>query len=114
MATNPLEPLEQKITRQDRHGAGFSRTRRQEATDFPPPRGTKPSHLVDCDSTPFGAFQYPTSPLAPVADLQLRSLLTDFQPADGPVSEGELTSVFARLARESEGIQDLDDKLVGR
>ncbi|WP_406099834.1 hypothetical protein [Streptomyces sp. NBC_01013] len=52
--------------------------------------------------------------LAPVADLQLRSLLADFQPEDGPVSEGQLTSVFARLAQEGEGIQDLDDKLVPR
>ncbi|WP_308406499.1 site-specific integrase [Streptomyces sp. AC602_WCS936] len=52
--------------------------------------------------------------LAPVADLQLRSLLADFQPEDGPLSEGQLTSVFARLAQESEGIQDLDDKLVSR
>ncbi|MEU1090086.1 site-specific integrase [Streptomyces sp. NPDC005892] len=52
--------------------------------------------------------------LAPVADLQLRSLLADFRPADGPLSEGELTEVFARLARESEGIQDLDDQLVAR
>ncbi|WP_369362315.1 integrase [Streptomyces sp. CG4] len=52
--------------------------------------------------------------LAPVADLQLRSLLADFQPADGPISEGALTSVFSRLARESEGIQDQDDKLAAR
>lgn len=49
--------------------------------------------------------------LAPVADLQLRSLLADFVPADGPVSEQELAGLFARLARESEGIQDLDDRL---
>lgn len=50
--------------------------------------------------------------LAPVADLQLRSLLADYVPAGGPVSEEELTSLFARLARESEGIQDLDEQLV--
>ncbi|MFB7468905.1 hypothetical protein ACFCZ1_36380 [Streptomyces sp. NPDC056224] len=68
-----------------------------------------PSH-----SQVFGQFQYPTSPLAPVADLQLRSLIADFQPEEGPLSEGQLTSVFARLAQESEGIQDLDDKLVSR
>lgn len=52
--------------------------------------------------------------LAPVADLQLRSLLADYVPAGGPVSEEELTGLFARLARESEGIQDLDEKLVAR
>ncbi|MFJ3339391.1 hypothetical protein [Streptomyces sp. NPDC086766] len=49
-----------------------------------------------------------------MADLQLRSLLADFQPAEGPLSEGEMTEVFARLARESEGIQDLDDQMVAR
>lgn len=52
--------------------------------------------------------------LAPVADLQLRSLLADHLPAAGPVSEGDLTELFTRLARESEGIQDLDDQLVTR
>ncbi|MFB9466409.1 hypothetical protein [Streptomyces cinereospinus] len=52
--------------------------------------------------------------LAPVADLQLRSLLADFVPADGPVSEQELAGLFARLALESEGIQDLDDQFEAR
>ncbi|WP_405875684.1 hypothetical protein [Streptomyces sp. NBC_00005] len=52
--------------------------------------------------------------LAPVADLQLRSLLADFAPAGGPVSEQELAGLFTRLARESEGIQDLDEKLVAQ
>jgi integrase len=52
--------------------------------------------------------------LAPVADLQLRSLLADFVPAGGSVSEQELTALFARLARESEGIQDLNGHLVAR
>ncbi|MEW2068294.1 site-specific integrase [Streptomyces sp. NPDC007346] len=50
--------------------------------------------------------------LAPVADLQLRSLLADYVPAGGPVSEEDLTSLFTRLAQESEGIQDLDEQLV--
>lgn len=62
----------------------------------------------------FGQFQYPTSPLAPVADLQLRSLLGDFTAAPGPLPEDALTSLFTRLARESEGIQDLEDRPVGR
>ncbi|OOQ55355.1 integrase [Streptomyces antibioticus] len=52
--------------------------------------------------------------LAPVADLQLRSLLADVTPVEGPVSEEELTVLFTRLARESVGIQDLDEKLVTR
>ncbi|WP_239965388.1 site-specific integrase [Streptomyces sp. CBG9] len=52
--------------------------------------------------------------LAPVADLQLRSLLADYVPAGGPVSEEELAALFTRLARESEGIQDLDEQLVAR
>ncbi|MFI6374408.1 hypothetical protein [Streptomyces sp. NPDC050546] len=50
--------------------------------------------------------------LAPVADRQLRSLLTT-APA---LREGErpvrgMDEVFARLAREAEGIQDIDAKL---
>jgi integrase len=48
--------------------------------------------------------------LAPVADLQLRSMLagaTELESAPMP----ELDAVFARIARESEGIQDLDDRL---
>ncbi|KAB2588384.1 integrase [Streptomyces arboris] len=52
--------------------------------------------------------------LAPVADLQLRSLLADFTLPDGTTSEEELSGLFARLARESEGIQDLDERLAGR
>ncbi|MFH8559867.1 hypothetical protein [Streptomyces sp. NPDC017988] len=49
-----------------------------------------------------------------MADLQLRSLLAQAASAHGPVLEDELTSLFARLARESEGIQDLEDRLVAR
>ena len=46
--------------------------------------------------------------LAPVADLQLRSMLAGAaEPIAAPVPE--LDAVFARVARESEGIQDLDD-----
>ena len=46
--------------------------------------------------------------LAPVADLQLRSMLSGAaEPIAAPVPE--LDAVFARVARESEGIQDLDD-----
>jgi site-specific recombinase XerD len=46
--------------------------------------------------------------LAPVADLQLRSMLTGAaEPVAAPMPE--LDAVFARVARESEGIQDLDD-----
>ncbi|MGW6941160.1 hypothetical protein ACWGF3_19470 [Streptomyces xanthophaeus] len=48
--------------------------------------------------------------LAPVADLQLRSLLgsaDDVTQAPMP----ELDSLFARIARESEGIQDIDARL---
>jgi integrase len=47
--------------------------------------------------------------LEPVADLQLRSLL-----ADVPVPEAgrmPMDAVFARLTREAEGIQDVDDRL---
>ncbi|WP_460038092.1 hypothetical protein [Streptomyces cavourensis] len=62
----------------------------------------------------FGEFQYPTSPLAPVADLQLRSLLAepggDLSGVTG-LSQERMTSVFARIARESEGIQDLDERM---
>ncbi|MFC8829469.1 integrase [Streptomyces sp. NPDC057137] len=53
--------------------------------------------------------------LAPVADLQLRSLLVDRIPDASLVTnlpEERLNSTFARIARESEGIQDLDDQLV--
>ncbi|MFG2631421.1 tyrosine recombinase XerC [Streptomyces sp. NPDC048473] len=52
--------------------------------------------------------------LAPVADLQLRSLLADVAPVHGPGGEMELTELFTRLARESAGIQDLDEKLAAR
>ena len=46
--------------------------------------------------------------LAPVADLQLRSMLAGAaEPTAAPMPE--LDAVFARVARESEGIQDLDD-----
>ncbi|MFJ9085740.1 integrase [Streptomyces sp. NPDC102384] len=50
--------------------------------------------------------------LAPVADLQLRSLLAT---ADDEVERApmpQLDEVFARVARESEGIQDLEAQLV--
>jgi integrase len=48
--------------------------------------------------------------LAPVADLQLRSMLAGAtEPESAPMPE--LDAVFARIARESEGIQDLDDRL---
>lgn len=46
--------------------------------------------------------------LAPVADLELRSMLCGAaEPIAAPMPE--LDAVFARVARESEGIQDLDD-----
>lgn len=46
--------------------------------------------------------------LAPVADLQLRSMLAGAsEPIAAPMPE--LDAVFARVARESAGIQDLDD-----
>ena len=48
--------------------------------------------------------------LAPVADLQLRSMLAGAT-APEPAPMPELDAVFARIARESEGIQDLDDRL---
>jgi integrase len=48
--------------------------------------------------------------LAPVADLQLRSMLAGAgSPAGAPMPE--LDAVFARIARESEGIQDIDARL---
>lgn len=52
--------------------------------------------------------------LAPVVDLQLRSLLGDFAAAPGPLPEDALTRLFKRMACESEGIQDLEDRPVGR
>nr|WSX72749.1 hypothetical protein OH826_02070 [Streptomyces sp. NBC_00899]WSX81183.1 hypothetical protein OH826_49440 [Streptomyces sp. NBC_00899] len=52
--------------------------------------------------------------LAPVADLQLRSLPAGYVLAGGPVPEDELTGLFARPARGNEGIQGLDDRLVAR
>jgi integrase len=46
--------------------------------------------------------------LAPVADLELRSMLAGVpEPITAPMPE--LDAVFARVARDSEGIQDLDD-----
>ncbi|MFE7577112.1 site-specific integrase [Streptomyces sp. NPDC057521] len=49
--------------------------------------------------------------LAPVADLQLRAMLAsaDDDPAEAPMPE--LDAVFARVARESEGIQDVDGRM---
>jgi site-specific recombinase XerD len=50
--------------------------------------------------------------LAPVADLQLRSLLTTAPPfGEGERPAEGMDEVFARLAREAEGIQDIDAKL---
>ncbi|MFE9445881.1 hypothetical protein ACFYO2_44825 [Streptomyces sp. NPDC006602] len=50
--------------------------------------------------------------LAPVADLRLRSLLTTAPPfREGERPTREMDEVFARLAREAEGIQDIDAKL---
>jgi hypothetical protein len=46
--------------------------------------------------------------LAPVAHLQLESILAAAEPADTGRQAGDLDGVFARLARESEGIQDVD------
>lgn len=46
--------------------------------------------------------------LAPVADLQLRSMLADAaDPVPAPMPE--LDAVFTRIAKESVGIQDIDD-----
>ena len=48
--------------------------------------------------------------LAPVADLQLRSMLAGAaEPISAPMPE--LDAAFARIALESEGIQDLDDRM---
>ncbi|MGP3941886.1 hypothetical protein [Streptomyces sp. 6N106] len=49
--------------------------------------------------------------LAPVADLQLRAMLatSDNDVAEAPMPE--MDAVFARIARESEGIQDIDARL---
>ncbi len=50
--------------------------------------------------------------LAPVADLNLRSMLAGAaEPAAAPMPE--LDAVFARVARESDGIQDLGDLVPG-
>ncbi|WP_230210991.1 site-specific integrase [Streptomyces kaniharaensis] len=49
--------------------------------------------------------------LAPVADLQLRALLAAAPDASEP-GLASLDGVFARLARESEGIQDVDDLMM--
>lgn len=53
--------------------------------------------------------------LAPVSDLQLRSLLTEPEPVEVGAEErsaDRVTSLLARIAEESEGIQDIDAKLV--
>ncbi|MGW3690288.1 site-specific integrase [Streptomyces sp. NPDC005125] len=48
--------------------------------------------------------------LAPVADLQLRAMLaTADDRIEAPMPE--LDAVFARIARESEGIQDIDERM---
>ncbi|MFC9636324.1 hypothetical protein ACFTY8_45865 [Streptomyces mirabilis] len=61
----------------------------------------------------FGQFQYPTSPLAPVAHLQLESILAATETTDDEDKDVEnLDGVFARLARETAAIQDIDT-LVG-
>jgi hypothetical protein len=50
--------------------------------------------------------------LAPVADLQLRSLLaTAPSSRESEQSVPEMDEMFARLAHEAEGIQDIDTKL---
>jgi hypothetical protein len=48
-----------------------------------------------------------------VADLQLRSLLETAPLPDGNAAGAErsLDAVFARVARETEGIQDIDARL---
>ncbi|MEU3168010.1 phage integrase N-terminal SAM-like domain-containing protein [Streptosporangium sp. NPDC006930] len=49
--------------------------------------------------------------LAPVADLQLRSMLATARDGEaGPAPMAELDAVFARIAAQSEGIQDIDDR----
>ncbi|MGV9387412.1 site-specific integrase [Nonomuraea sp. NPDC003707] len=53
--------------------------------------------------------------LTPVADLRLRSMLAaakDDKPEPAPMAE--LDAVFARIATESDGIQDIDDRLQPR
>ncbi|MGJ5828055.1 site-specific integrase [Streptomyces ossamyceticus] len=56
--------------------------------------------------------------LAPVSDLQLRSLLAEpveVEEGDGvTVTQKRVTDLLTRLAQESEGIQDLEEKLVVR
>ncbi|MEU1288315.1 site-specific integrase [Kitasatospora sp. NPDC005856] len=53
--------------------------------------------------------------LAPVSDLQLRALLAEPAPlGEGggeEVSQARVTALLARIAQESEGIQDIDGKL---
>lgn len=49
--------------------------------------------------------------LAPVADLRLRSLLATVPAAQAVPVAGSLDGVFARLAREAEGIQDINDRM---
>ncbi|WP_326630432.1 site-specific integrase [Streptomyces sp. NBC_01761] len=52
--------------------------------------------------------------LAPVSDLQLRSLMADPGTAEGGerLSQDRVTALLARIAEESEGIQDIDASLV--
>ncbi|MGT2530694.1 hypothetical protein ACU4GG_29185 [Streptomyces nojiriensis] len=48
--------------------------------------------------------------LAPVADLNLRAMLTSAED-EAPAPMPELDAAFARIARESEGIQDIDSRM---
>ncbi|WP_206069120.1 hypothetical protein [Nonomuraea composti] len=53
--------------------------------------------------------------LAPVADLQLRSMPATASNGEAdPAPMAEMDAVFARIASESEGIQDIDDRLSSR
>ncbi|MFD8477714.1 tyrosine-type recombinase/integrase [Streptomyces globisporus] len=54
--------------------------------------------------------------LAPVADLQLRALLLEPESGTGQAARSDawVNSLLGRIARESENIQDLDDRLVTR
>lgn len=49
--------------------------------------------------------------LAPVADLQLRSMLDSVDEAVVKAPMPQLDALFARIARTSEGIQDIDDRM---
>lgn len=52
--------------------------------------------------------------LAPVADLQLRALLLEPAPQTDQTARSDawVMSLLGRIARESENIQDLDERLV--